>query len=91
MNFVWIADGGGAESIVLLIFVLWRCFNRRWVRGDGVGLESPIQGQPFPGGILAEAISMTHTGMLYQLDISTFYLYKPLPFQIFVPWKFVKT
>ena len=25
------------ESIVLLIFVLWRCFNRRWVRGCGVG------------------------------------------------------
>ena len=27
----------GAESIVLLIFVISRCFNRRWVRGCGLG------------------------------------------------------
>ena len=25
-----------AESIVLLIFVIWRCFNRRWMRGCGL-------------------------------------------------------
>ena len=35
MNFVWKYDEGEGKSIVLLIFVLWRCFNRRWVR-DGV-------------------------------------------------------
>ena len=34
--------------------------------------------------ISAEAISMTHSNMLYQLDISTFYFYKPLLFHIFV-------
>ena len=27
----------GAQNIVLLIFVLRRCFNRWWVRGCGVG------------------------------------------------------
>ena len=43
-------------------------------------IESLIQGwlklYPFPGGILAEAINMTHSGMLYRLDISTFYFYE---------------
>ena len=29
--------------------------------------------------------------MLYRLDISTFYFYEPLLFQIFVPLKFVQT
>ena len=41
VNFVWKTDegGGGGEagSIVLLIFVLWRCLNHRWMRGGGVG------------------------------------------------------
>ena len=37
VNFVWKTDKGEAESIVLLIFVFWRCFNRRWMRGGGVG------------------------------------------------------
>ena len=36
VNFVQKTDEVEAESIVLLIFVLWRCFNRRWVRGGGV-------------------------------------------------------
>ena len=30
---------GEADSIVLLIFVLWRYFNRRWVSSCGVGQE----------------------------------------------------
>ena len=33
----WGGVGMGAEGIVLLIFVIWRCFSRRWVRGCGVG------------------------------------------------------
>ena len=36
-NFVLKTDEGETESIVLLIFVLWRCLNRRWIRGGGVG------------------------------------------------------
>ena len=39
---IWTNWGGGAESIVLLIFVLWHCFNRHWVRGCRVGTESLI-------------------------------------------------
>ena len=34
---------------------------------------------------------MTHFDMLSWLDIYTFYFYKPLLFQIFAPWKFIKT
>ena len=30
---------GKAESIVLLIFVIWLCFNCRWVTDSGVGLK----------------------------------------------------
>ena len=41
--------------------------------------------------ILAEAIGMAHSDMLYRLDISTFYFYEPLLFQIFISWKFIKT
>ena len=40
------------------------------------GAESRIQGQlishPFPGGISAKAISITHSDMLHRPDISTF-------------------
>ena len=36
VNFVWKTDEGEAESIVLLIFVLWWCLNRRWMGGGGV-------------------------------------------------------
>ena len=43
------------------------------------GSESLIQGQlksyPFPVGILAEAISMAHSGILYRMDIYKFYFY----------------
>ena len=37
VNFVWKTDEGGAESIVLLIFVLWQFLNLQWIRGGGVG------------------------------------------------------
>ena len=36
VNFTRKTDEGEPESIVLLAFVLWRCFNRRWVMGGGV-------------------------------------------------------
>ena len=36
VNFAQKTDHEEAESIVLLIFVFWRCFNRRWVMGGGV-------------------------------------------------------
>ena len=34
---------------------------------------------------------MTHSDMLYRLNISMVYFYEPLLLQIFVPWKFIKT
>ena len=37
VNFVWKTDEREKESIVLLIFVLWRCLNLRWMMGGGVG------------------------------------------------------
>ena len=33
VNFLWKTDE--VESIVLLIFGLWRCSNLRWMRGGG--------------------------------------------------------
>ena len=58
--------------------------------GCGVVQKGQLKSHLFPSNILAEAISMTHSDMLYWLDISTFYLYEPLLFQIFDPWKFIK-
>ena len=41
------------------------------------GAESRIHGQlklhPFPGGILAEVISMTHSGMTHSVSTGYFY------------------
>ena len=61
VNFVWKTDEGEAESTVLLIFVLWKCFNRRWVRAGGVGQK-----------VLFRA---SWNRILFRLDISTFYFY----------------
>ena len=53
----------------------------------GWGMKSHLS----PAGILAEAIRMTYSEILYRMDISTFYIYGPVLFQIFVRWKFIKT
>ena len=37
VNLVWKTDEGEAESIVLLIFILWRFLNLRCIWGGGVG------------------------------------------------------
>ena len=89
VSLVWKTIGREAKNIVLLIFILWRCFNYRLG-----GAESLIYDQlnPYllPARILAETINMTHSAMLYRLGVSKFYFYEPLLFQIFVPWKFRK-
>ena len=64
--------------------------ERWWGRAESL-IHGQLKSHPFPDEILAEAISMTHSGMLYRLVISTFYLYDPLLFQIFFPWKFIKS
>ena len=38
MNIVWETDEGEARNIILLIFVLWRCFNCRWVKDEAESL-----------------------------------------------------
>ena len=48
-------------------------------------------GHVWPARILAEIIGMTNSGIMYRLDISTFYFYEPLLVQIFLPGKFIKT
>ena len=52
---------------LFIIFVVWPCFNRWWVKGCGV--EQKVLFRAFPVEILAEAIRTTHSGMLYRLDI----------------------
>ena len=52
--------------------------------------QDQLKSDLFPGGILTEAISMTRSGILYRLNISTFYFREPLPFQIFITCKFIK-
>ena len=36
VNFVWKTNEEEEKSVVSLIFVLWRCFYRRWIKGGGV-------------------------------------------------------
>ena len=77
VNFVWKTDDGEAESIVLLTFVLWRCFNRWWMRGGGrKSYLGPTETAPFS----SRDFSMTHSDM-YRLDISMFYFNEPLLFR----------
>ena len=40
VKFVSKTDEGEAEGIALLIFVLWQCLNRWWMRRVGVGQKS---------------------------------------------------
>ena len=54
-------------------------------------IQDQLKSQLFSAGILAKAISMTHSDMLYRLNISTFCFNESLLLQIFVPWKFIKT
>ena len=36
VNFAWKTEDGEVESIFVLIFDMWWCFNWPWVRGAGV-------------------------------------------------------
>ena len=75
-----------SSLVVLLLSV-----GERWWGGEESLIYGQLMSHLFPAGILAEAVSVTHSGMLYRLDICTFYFHKPLLFQIFVAWKFIKT
>ena len=56
-----------------------------WWGGAERFIQDQLKSPPLPGGVLAEPMSMTHSGMLYKMD------YELVLFQVFVPWKFIKT
>ena len=58
-----------------------------WSRKSYLG---PAEIASFSSGILGEAISMTHSDILYGLNIYTSYFYEPLLLQNFVSCKFIK-
>ena len=76
LNFVWKAAEVEAESIALLIFVLWRQFNCRRVRGGEVGQKVLFKASWnrffFLGGMLAEAIK--HDTFWHAVSTGYFYV-----------------
>ena len=91
VNFVWKTDEEEAESIILLIFDIWRCFNCRWVRGGGVCQKVLFRAswnRTFfqPWFQQKQYVSMKHFELLYRLDISTFY-FTAIAVSA---WKFIK-
>ena len=58
-----------------------------WGRKSHLG---PAELNLFPTRVFAKAISITHSDILYRLDISVLF-YERLLFQIFVLWKFLRT
>ena len=52
--------------------------------------SGPAEIASFSSLDFSETISMTHSDMLYQLNICKFYFYESFLYQIFVPWKFMK-
>ena len=84
VNYIRKTNDEETESFVLFL-LFWRWFNRRWVRGGKVGPKVLFSANWnrifFFDGIKAEAISMTHSNKLYQLDISTFYFYDHCSFR----------
>ena len=88
VNFVWKANEGWEESIVLLISVLWCCFNWWWVRGLGWGRESYL----VPG----EVASISSWDLRQSNKPDTFWRvvstgnFSFFLFHIFFPWKFIK-
>ena len=59
-----------------------------WGRAENL-IYGQLELHLFTAWILFKTISMTHSDMLWRLDIFTFCFYEPLLFQI-VSWKFLK-
>ena len=74
--------GGDRKHFFVRICSLMMCFNCLiWCQ---------LKLHLFESRILAEAISMMHSGMLYWLDSSTLYFYESSLFQIFINSKSLK-
>ena len=93
MNFLWkTVEGGGrgrkASFCYFLLFGValivggWEVVGRKSYLG-------PAEIASFSSRDLSRRNKHDHSGLLHQLDISTFYFYDPLLFQIFFLWKFI--
>ena len=83
MNFVCKADEGEAENIVLLIIVLWWCFDRRWGRVGGVGRKSysgPAEFSSFSRQDVSRSNKYKTFWHVVSTGIFTFYFHEPLLF-----------
>ena len=73
---MWKADEGETESTILLIFVLWRCFNRRWVMGGGMGWDrNPYSGPAEMGSFSRWDFNQTNENDKYWHALSAGYFY----------------
>ena len=73
---MWKADEGETESTILLIFVLWRCFNRRWVMGGGMGWDrNPYSGPAEMGSFSRWDFNQTNENDKYWHVLSAGYFY----------------
>ena len=91
VNFVWKTNeerGRGAENIVLLIFVLWRCFTCRWVRSCGLGRRFYL-GPAEISSFSSRDLYRRNKHDLFWLVVSTGYFYILFLWAIVV-WKISK-
>ena len=69
---------GSRKHCFFFIFVLWHCFNDWWMSSGWVGEKSylgPTEIASFSSWDFSWIISMTHSDMLYQLDIFKYFLW----------------
>ena len=86
VNFVWKTDEGEAESIVLLIFDIWRCFNCGVVGCDRKHYLGPADIASFS----SRGFTRSNKHDTFWHVVSIGYFYEPLLIQLFVPWKSIK-
>ena len=71
VSYVWKTNEGEAESIVLLIFDSWRCFNCRWVTGGGLCQKVLFRTSGFSRGF---SQSNKHDTFWYVVSSGYFYV-----------------
>ena len=79
-----------AESIALLIFVLWHCFNSRWIVGWIIkSYLRPAEIGSFSCRDLSRCNKHDFFWLVVWARYFQIFFYEPLLFQILFPWKFV--
>ena len=66
LNFVWKTDEWEEESIALLIFVLWRCLNFRWMSGGRGGGRPLLLWQPLVKPIRTQRFEFIEKELTHQ-------------------------